>query len=1409
MADKHLYILGFDKSTVGILSNRMPFSLPFYDDLQERSLDDFTDILTLKVPANHKDAVNVDADNYILYPEANGKQKLYKIMEVTEYHEGGESYKEVYAEVSAQDDLIRDVVRPMSFTSATLSEVLTAILNGSEWAVGFVEDFGILDYEIKEYPTKLQAIIDAFKAYGAELDFEYLTQGTTIIGQQVNGFKMIGQETGKPFMIGKDIKGVERKEDRSKLVTAMIGVGKDINGVPLSFSAETETQLGRQIGGFPEGYEKAVGNDWLGNKEALQAYSRNGKHIIGVYKDTEAQSSYELFRNTLEALKKYSQPIMTYKATVALLAKIVGYAHDEVALGDTVMVQDKTLVPELYVKARIRKISRSITNPQDDAVELGDYVPVAPPTNRIVELIQSKIRNNEETWNKAQQIDELAEKVNNVPTMEDFHSVQSQRLKVRYVRNYSNGNSVNTGNHLVELKVMKAGANIAKGILPTSSNPDATNLARVTDDIVDYVQYATLGSGLQYVEIDLGSVVENVEYIHVWNYYSDDRSYNQHMVDVSEDGQNWVRLYNSDKNGTHTESADGFIVAVNSSAILSTQKEREDYLEESQKNIEESQAQIVTDVEDLKGFKESTEYDLTQKVDLVTYNQKVQTMEQNIADKADLEYVNGELVDKADKASTYTKTEVDNSLKGYVSVTEYSTDEEARVQELTNLETRVSQTEEDITLTASKQELNDLTIGGGNLLNGSAFKTLPKVWGVDTKLTLIEEGYPNAVTATNSATASQNTGVIVGNNANLTAGKEYTLSFEAKTDGTIANFSYNYIMSGLQGNSNIGVVNVDKTKIDTWVRYTLKVIPTKDYTDAGIMIAVFNLEAGKSFGIRKVQLEEGSKATTWGMSTEETDVRLSDAEASIKVNAEQISLRVTKDVAEDIAEDTNRIPFRFIRYIGQGNSVDAVTKLAEMTVNLRNGSNVALGKTVTSGEPNAVNLSSLTDGALTTLADIGSGSVETQWFMIDLGQVYKDVYYINLWHDYSNTARKYFFNLQISEDGINWISIYDTAHDGEYAVSSAGFAFFVNQQVALRNFATEIRQTAEAISLKAEASTVDSLGERLTTAEELITPEAIITTVMAEESAVVQAIGNKADASALDDKADATAFDDFKKDVTANYVTTTALTQNNESFEFKFTKTGGVNLVKNSVGYAGLDFWSDAYGTLDKISTINNDALDALGFGSGFYFAPDGVNKGMYQDVYVEAGVPVTLSWYLNKLSSGAITGYSYRFWVQIQEYNGTELIKTTNLDDNSSLLTSGYEFNSITYTPTRNMIRIRFIAYDKVEAMVSGIMLNTGDVALQWTQAVGEVYNSNVTVDAKGIKVKATDYNGYTAITPEEFAGYYEVEGKQEKVFTLNKDTTVIAKAEVQKEIRMSPIKIVPIASGTLNGWAFVADDE
>jgi hypothetical protein len=340
-----------------------------------------------------------------------------------------------------------------------------------------------------------------------------------------------------------------------------------------------------------------------------------------------------------------------------------------------------------------------------------------------------------------------------------------------------------------------------------------------------------------------------------------------------------------------------------------------------------------------------------------------------------------------------------------------------------------------------------------------------------------------------------------------------------------------------------------------------------------------------------------------------------------------------------------------------------------------------------------------------------------------------------------------------------------------------------------------------------------TIQKRLVNAEEKITDDSITHTVTNSVEYQV-AMSSKANASALSGLATRDELDGVtgKVDELGNavnnidltpYVTSADLIQTSKDITAQFSATGGMNLIKNSIGFSSLDFWTDY--TANKVLTVSDATLDNLGFGSGFRFLANGSNKGIVQTISVNSGQPYTLSWYINKMTSGADN--SYRFWVQIME-NG---VVTQQIEDNSNTKTTGYEHFYMNYTPSSTSITVRFIGYANVEAILTGTMLTIGNVPLQWTLATGEVYNTNIRLNLNGIRVSQLDANrkevGYTLISPDEFAGYFSPNnnGVFEKIFYLNGDETVTKKLRATEEITMGSVKVLKIETSASKGWAFV----
>ena len=325
----------------------------------------------------------------------------------------------------------------------------------------------------------------------------------------------------------------------------------------------------------------------------------------------------------------------------------------------------------------------------------------------------------------------------------------------------------------------------------------------------------------------------------------------------------------------------------------------------------------------------------------------------------------------------------------------------------------------------------------------------------------------------------------------------------------------------------------------------------------------------------------------------------------------------------------------------------------------------------------------------------------------------------------------------------------------------------------------------------------------LGSAKSAIEPDAITNTVMGTttfnaklaEYATEEALGGYATTGALDGvKGTAEAARDAIENLDFTpYVKTTQVEQLEDSINTKISQSGGVNLLRNSIGWNGIDFWTKTAGTA---RTIQTPELETLGFGSAFY-SPLGESVTMRQNVTLPFAGTHTLSFYLNKSRVG--TGGDK--WAVLYLYeNG--VVKKSNIGlSEVAGVSNGYQQFSYTFTTTSTNIIAEIIIGTDCEATISGLMLNSGTEPFQWTSHSTEVYNTNVRMDTNGIQVMGNRDGSRTVITPDEFSGYEN----GERIFTLNGDTTEVKKLRAEQQFEMAPITIVTIDNASYKGWAFI----
>lgn len=385
------FILNKQYTVVGVLDNGLPQGIPFFNDVHRSQLLNGYDQLSFDVVSNHKVASLLEIEGFVIYTNNRDGFELFRIKEITEAH-GDSMIKSIHCETAATSDLTSKRIRPTTFTSANIEEVIETLLATTGWELGEVDYAGIISAEITDYPTALEAINDLIAQFGSEIEFKVEFNGTQIVRKIVNLYQQRGKKTNIIFEYGKNLQGVRRIEKSSApLYTAMIGVGKDEDGVRLTFAELDVTP--------PAPFVKV--GDYVADMDALEHWGLNGQHIYGVYTNTSAQSSTELYEGALTELKKYNKPQLTYEVDVVMLEQVTGYSHTKVNVGDTIMVKDRTFTPELYLNARVLSKESSETDKEKGQVVLGEYILLNVQPIVQIQKIQRKIDLREEEWNRA------------------------------------------------------------------------------------------------------------------------------------------------------------------------------------------------------------------------------------------------------------------------------------------------------------------------------------------------------------------------------------------------------------------------------------------------------------------------------------------------------------------------------------------------------------------------------------------------------------------------------------------------------------------------------------------------------------------------------------------------------------------------------------------------------------------------------------------------------------------------------------------------------------------------------------------------------------------------------------------------------------------------------------------------
>lgn len=290
----------------------------------------------------------------------------------------------------AVDELDNFIIKDIRPKNRSFSYVINQLLSdsGCDWVLGVCEPIKTVSSTF--YYTSMREALKALQELGAEFTFSIEITGNKIAKKIINCYNQIGKITNKRFEYGEEVLKIVHQQDRTNIVTALIGRGKGEEvGDGYRRRIEFSDVEWRKSNGKP--LDKPKGQNWIEYPEMTKEYGipSNGKMLprktVVVFDDVEDAS--ELLQKTYEQLAYYCRPLVQFST------EILGSD----SIGNTVSIHrgDRNY----HYQTRVFKVVTDHVNGRVQA-SLGDNLS-GNSINRQLSQVQSNISdldNNKMTW---------------------------------------------------------------------------------------------------------------------------------------------------------------------------------------------------------------------------------------------------------------------------------------------------------------------------------------------------------------------------------------------------------------------------------------------------------------------------------------------------------------------------------------------------------------------------------------------------------------------------------------------------------------------------------------------------------------------------------------------------------------------------------------------------------------------------------------------------------------------------------------------------------------------------------------------------------------------------------------------------------------------------------------------------
>lgn len=384
------------------LNNKVQGMLSFMNDTWHRYLAEATSTFDLTIPKFYNGKLHDDliyiTDRVYLSFRYQGENYLFYIAQMIE-----DDFQIQLTCNNTSLELVNELANPFTSSEAHtmdwyIKQMELMVYDGGEIGVFEISDTKrTLTFENQE--TKLARLLSLASHFDAEIKFttelnrdgSYKRMVLNIYHKADDTHHGVGRIRSDVILrYGKDVKGVQVTTDKTDLFTMGVFTGADgvnLNGLERS----DKDELGN------EEFYTRKGTSEVYAPKAAQLYgsgvaSLTDKWIRRDYQ-TEYTNANDLLAYAFRTLKQYAYPKMTYTATIQ--SNFVN-SYSDLALGDTVKIQDENFVNGLILQARVSEQVISFSNPNNNTLTFSNYVKLKSQLSsslsaRMQEMIDKKV----------------------------------------------------------------------------------------------------------------------------------------------------------------------------------------------------------------------------------------------------------------------------------------------------------------------------------------------------------------------------------------------------------------------------------------------------------------------------------------------------------------------------------------------------------------------------------------------------------------------------------------------------------------------------------------------------------------------------------------------------------------------------------------------------------------------------------------------------------------------------------------------------------------------------------------------------------------------------------------------------------------------------------------------------------